>query len=187
MQISGSICPYVPCKCGMLTPSFLARELLVRLLQVKAYALPSMPGTPKGFVSQRSTKILEGGPKGPKDRASNTFDRFQDEFQFSQECMQPEKWRTGYVDVKEITKRQHSPLASWGQEEGRRIWVGKLSGDHPQLHYLELFIEGSLEVKLPTIWTDGKAEVGRVTEEAKKWEDQRREKVRRKRCRCAKR
>ena len=28
-----------------------------------------------------------------------------------------------------------------------------------------MFIEGSLEVKLPTIWTDGKAEVGRVREE----------------------
>ena len=26
-------------------------------------------------------------------------------------------------------------------------------------------IEGSLEVKLPTIWTDGKAAVGRVSEE----------------------
>ena len=39
-------------------------------------------------------------------------------------------------------------------------------------------IEGSLEVKLPTIWTDGKAEVGRVREEKKK-EDQRRERVRR--------
>ena len=37
-------------------------------------------------------------------------------------------------------------------------------------------IEGSLEVKLPTIWTDGKAEVGRVREEKK--EDQRRERVR---------
>jgi hypothetical protein len=40
-------------------------------------------------------------------------------------------------------------------------------------------IEGSLEVKLPTIWTDEKAEVGRVREE-KKREDQRRERVRRK-------
>jgi len=44
-------------------------------------------------------------------------------------------------------------------------------------------IEGSLEVKLPTIWTDGKAEVGRVREEKrreeKKKEDQRRERVRR--------
>ena len=40
-------------------------------------------------------------------------------------------------------------------------------------------IEGSLEVKLPTIWTDGKAEVGRVREEKKK-EAQRRERVRRK-------
>ena len=35
-------------------------------------------------------------------------------------------------------------------------------------------IEGSLEVKLPTIWADGKAEVGRVREE------KRRERVRRK-------
>ena len=29
-------------------------------------------------------------------------------------------------------------------------------------------IEGSLEVKLPTIWTDGKAEVGRVGEEKRR-------------------
>ena len=28
--------------------------------------------------------------------------------------------------------------------------------------YTYIFIEGSLEVKFPTIWTDGKAEVGRV-------------------------
>jgi hypothetical protein len=28
-------------------------------------------------------------------------------------------------------------------------------------------IKGNLEVKLPTIWTDGKAEVGRVREENK--------------------
>ena len=27
---------------------------------------------------------------------------------------------------------------------------------------VDILIEGSLEVKLPTIWTDGKAEVGRV-------------------------
>ena len=40
-------------------------------------------------------------------------------------------------------------------------------------------IERSLEVKLPTIWTDGKAEVGRVKEE-KKREDQRGDRVRRK-------
>ena len=38
-------------------------------------------------------------------------------------------------------------------------------------------IKGSLEVKLPTMWTDGKAEVGRVREEKKK-EDQTRERVR---------
>ena len=39
-------------------------------------------------------------------------------------------------------------------------------------------IEGSLEVKLPTIWTDGKAGVERVREEKKKREDQRRERER---------
>ena len=31
-----------------------------------------------------------------------------------------------------------------------------------------VLIEGNLEVKLPTIWTDGKAEVGRVREEKKR-------------------
>jgi hypothetical protein len=49
--------------------------------------------------------------------------------------------------------------------------------------------EGSLEVTLPTIWTDGKAEVGRGRERRKI----RREKIREekeseeRRCRCAKR
>ena len=41
-------------------------------------------------------------------------------------------------------------------------------------------IEGCLEVKLPTIWTDGKAQVGRVREEKKMKEDQKRESLRRK-------
>ena len=40
------------------------------------------------------------------------------------------------------------------------------------------FVEGSLEVKLPTIWTDGKAEVGRVREEKKRSEKIREEKGR---------
>ena len=47
-------------------------------------------------------------------------------------------------------------------------------------------IEGSLEVKLPTIWTDEKAKVGRVREEKRKQEkrreegeEKRRERVRR--------
>ena len=44
------------------------------------------------------------------------------------------------------------------------------------------FVEGSLEVKLPTIWTDGKAEVGRVRDEKKRSEKIREER----RCRCAK-
>ena len=36
--------------------------------------------------------------------------------------------------------------------------------------------EGSLEVKLPTIWTDGKAEVGRVRKEKRREEERRSEK-----------
>jgi hypothetical protein len=43
-----------------------------------------------------------------------------------------------------------------------------------------LRVEGSLGVKLPTIWPDGKAEVGRVREEKRRREDQSRERVRRK-------
>ena len=46
-------------------------------------------------------------------------------------------------------------------------------GDSSQRFFVGL-IEGSLEVQLPTIWTDEKAEVGRVREE------KRRERVRRK-------
>jgi len=51
-----------------------------------------------------------------------------------------------------------------------------------------ILIEGSLEVKLPTIWANGKAEVRRVRKEKS-----RREKIREeqesedRRCRCAKR
>ena len=41
-------------------------------------------------------------------------------------------------------------------------------------------IEGSLEVKLPTIWTDGKAEVGRVREEKRRREKIRERKSRKK-------
>jgi hypothetical protein len=49
-------------------------------------------------------------------------------------------------------------------------------------------IEGSLEVKLPTIWTDEKAEVGRVREEKNRREKMREEKEsEERRCRCAKR
>ena len=48
-------------------------------------------------------------------------------------------------------------------------------------------IEGSLEVKLPTICRDGKAEVGRVREEKSRSEKIREEKEwEARRCRCAK-
>ena len=56
--------------------------------------------------------------------------------------------------------------------------------------YLSLFdkyfIEGSLEVKPPTIWTDGKADVGRAREE-KGIRKKIREETDERRCRCAKR
>jgi hypothetical protein len=48
--------------------------------------------------------------------------------------------------------------------------------------------EGSLEVKLPRIWTDGKAEVGRVIEEKRRRKKIREEKESgERRCRCANR
>ena len=50
-----------------------------------------------------------------------------------------------------------------------------------------LLIEGSLEVKLPTIWTDGKAEVGRVREEKPRSEIREKKEWEERRCRCAKR
>ena len=49
------------------------------------------------------------------------------------------------------------------------------------MHFVHMF-EGSLEVKLPTIWTNGKAQVGRVREEKRreeKREEKRREEERR--------
>ena len=49
-------------------------------------------------------------------------------------------------------------------------------------------IEGSLEVKLPTIWIDEKAEVGRVREEKRRRKKIREEKeAEERRCRCTKR
>ena len=51
-------------------------------------------------------------------------------------------------------------------------------------------IEGNLEAKLPTIWTDGKAQSGRSSGmekiERREGEDQRWRKKKEKRCRCAK-
>ena len=63
-----------------------------------------------------------------------------------------------------------------------------------RMYYLSIYLSiylstaGSLEVKLPTIWTNGKAEVGRVKEEKKRSEKIREEKEREeRRCRCAER
>ena len=50
------------------------------------------------------------------------------------------------------------------------------------------FIEGNLEVKLPTLWRDGKAEVGRVRDGKRRREKIREEKEsEERRSRCAKR
>ena len=56
--------------------------------------------------------------------------------------------------------------------------VVHMDGSLPQLYimYIIHIIQGSLEVKLPTIWTVGKAEVGRVREEKKRNEKIREEK-----------
>jgi hypothetical protein len=57
--------------------------------------------------------------------------------------------------------------------------------------YIPTLFEGSLdslEIKLPTIWTDGKAELGRVREEKRRKMKIREEKEsEERRCRCAKR
>ena len=60
----------------------------------------------------------------------------------------------------------------------------KITYQYSSIHICKCIIEGSFGVKLPTIWTDGKAEVGRVREEKgrrnKQKEDQRKERVKRK-------
>ena len=48
---------------------------------------------------------------------------------------------------------------------------------HMYIHTVHVIIaEGSLEVKLPTVWTDGKAQVGRAREEKRRREKIREEK-----------
>jgi len=49
-----------------------------------------------------------------------------------------------------------------------------------------MMFERSLEVKLPTIWTDGKAEVGRVREEKIRKKIREEKESEERRCRCAK-
>ena len=60
----------------------------------------------------------------------------------------------------------------------------KKAEEEEEEEYIRLYniAEGSLEVKLPTIWTDEKAEVGRVREDQRREEkrSERRERVRRK-------
>ena len=50
-----------------------------------------------------------------------------------------------------------------------------------------VIIEGSLEVKLPTIWTDGKTEVGRVKQKSRSEKIREEKKREERRCRSTKR
>ena len=68
------------------------------------------------------------------------------------------------------------------------ISVAKIQAPNTHLYSSAVFIEGSLEVKLPTIWTDEKAEVERVREEKRGRKKIREEKeAEDRRCRYAKR
>ena len=77
-----------------------------------------------------------------------------------------------------------------GGRKGRQKNIEQILYGDPQDRYrIQLLItEGSLEVKLPTIWTHGKAEVGRVREGKRGSEKLREEKEsEERRCRCTKR
>ena len=66
-----------------------------------------------------------------------------------------------------------------GREGGRERKEGGSEPAHTHKHInKDTFVEGSLEVKLPTIWTDGQAEVERIREEKGRREKIREEKER---------
>ena len=102
-------------------------------------------------------------------------------------------WRLEAVDIKDY---EHCQEKDWKRFEfqatGLPPWQVETAPDLAALpvsrwrltatgRCSRYMIEGSLEVKLPTIWTDGKAEVGESESrrEEKEWEERR--------CRCAKR
>jgi ketol-acid reductoisomerase len=53
------------------------------------------------------------------------------------------------------------------------------------MKHLSFIIEGTFEVKLPTIWANGKAEVGRVREETRRKKIRKEKEAEKRRCRCA--
>ena len=69
-----------------------------------------------------------------------------------------------------------APVMQWMPSDGCHISQQRES-HRKEISQHRGLIEGCLEVKLPTIWTDGKAQVGRVREE-KRREDERRSKRR---------
>ena len=89
---------------------------------------------------------------------------------------------TGTVHLQFQGSPQSSGMAMGDFPRARYIWRFPKMGV-PQNGW---FIEGSLEVKLPTVWTDGNAEAGRVREEKPRSEKIREEKEKEeRRCRCA--
>ena len=73
-----------------------------------------------------------------------------------------ELWVTQGMDPRSPRTSVQSTL----QKAGRcRVQMSTVPSVLPLVRRQASLLEGSLEVKLPTIWTDGKEEVGRVTEE----------------------
>ena len=88
-----------------------------------------------------------------------------------------ELWVTQGMDPRSSRTSVQSTL----QKAGRcRVQMSTVPSVLPLVRRQASLLEGSLEVKLPTIWTDGKEEVGRVTEEKRREEKESGERVRRK-------
>ena len=89
-----------------------------------------------------------------------------------------ELWVTQGMDPRSSRTSVQSTL----QKAGRcRVQMSTVPSVLPLVRRQASLLEGSLEVKLPTIWTDGKEEVGRVTEEKRKSQEKESgERVRRK-------
>ena len=78
--------------------------------------------------------------------------------------------------INKTTAFQEAATSShWNQTAG-----ATLENNAMEAKFTYVFAEGSFEVKLPTIWTDEKAEVGRVREEKRKKKRRRRRERRQK-------
>ena len=97
---------------------------------------------------------------------------------------------TGAAPVPKQKGKQHQTTPASPQQLMIKTYQGNWSSiqKFKRNNDDQRLIKGSLEVKLPTIWTDGKAEVGRAREEKSRREKIREEKEsEERRCRCVKR